>query len=70
MILAELADKMNPVSYFIGMTLLFGMSLLGVLLLLRGPKRFVWMSVVLALMGGCAIAFQVDTDLVEGVRGS
>ena len=68
MILAEIADKMLPASFYAVATVVSASSAAVAITCLRGVLRFLVISTVACGTGFFAISLQVDSDLIEAAR--
>lgn len=68
MILAEIADKMLPTSFYFGAAFLFGICAAVSLTFLRSNSRCIGLGIVVLVAGFSAWALQIDTDLIEAAR--
>ncbi len=68
-IVAEIADKMTPVSFFYGVSIVSGVSAGLALTFLKGVPRFIVFGTVALITCFCGWALQVDLDLIAATRG-
>ena len=68
MLLAEIADKMSPASFYVTLAVVAGVVYATTAFFLRGFPRAAILSVLVVTTASCAYGFQVDGDLVEAAR--
>jgi hypothetical protein len=68
MILAEIADKMLPVSYYFGASIVFGVSAGFALTFLKGIPRLIGFGIVALIACFLVWALRVDSDLIAATR--
>ena len=68
MILAEIADKMLPTSFYFAAALLLGICAATTVTFLRGIPRLTACGIVAGVAAFLAVGLQVDADLVEAAR--
>ena len=68
MILAEIADKMLPTSFFVVAAIAPASAAAVAFTFLRGIPRLLVISIIAGVTGFFAVTLQVDSDLVEATR--
>lgn len=68
MILAEIADKMRPISFYWAAIVVSGSCAAAAFVFLRGIQRALGIAIITVAAGLLAFGLQVDSDLVDAAR--